>query len=240
MISISIYKALDLPLYLLLMNVHDFKTRIDELIILSKEVLNTQREGTDYSNASVNALLFNQMRSGTLSFLKNLFEEGHPFYKEFNRKVESSTPSHTVIAIGILMAVKQEIDGGWIFTMKGLVSAEIFSDFLEMADHLLHEGYKDPSAVMIGSVLEEHLRQLCIRNGIPTEADKGGKSIPKKADLLNTELASLNIYNKLDQKTITAWLDLRNKAAHGKYEEYSKEQVVLMYSGVSNFISRTT
>jgi len=101
---------------------------------------------------------------------------------------------------GILKAVKQEIDGGWIFTVKGIVSSEIFSDFLEMAEHLLNEGYKDAAAVMIGSVLEEHLRQLCNTNSIEVAILKGGKLIPKKADLLNSDLASKNIYNLLDQK----------------------------------------
>ena len=108
-----------------------------------------------------------------------------------------------------------------------------------MAEYLLKEGYKDPAAVMIGSVLEEHLRQLCFRNSIPIEIIKDGKTNPKKADLINSELASVNVYNKLDQKSITSWLDLRNKAAHGKYLEYTKEQVEIMYQGVTNFISRT-
>ena len=141
---------------------------------------------------------------------------------------------------GILKAVKNEIDGGWIFTVKGLVSAEIFSDFLEMAEYLLKEGFKDAAAVMVGSVLEEHLRQLCHKKEIPVEKIKEGKSFPKKADLLNSELTASGLYNKLDQKSITTWLDLRNKAAHGNYAEYSKEQVDLMLQGVINFISRIT
>lgn len=139
-----------------------------------------------------------------------------------------------------MKAVKQEIEGGWLFTVKGLISAEIFSDFLEMAEYLLKEGYKDPAAVMTGSVLEEHIRQLCIKKSIQIETVKDGKPVPKKADLMNSELASASVYNKLDQKSITSWLDLRNKAAHGQYSEYTKEQVELMFQGVTNFISRTT
>lgn len=223
------------------MRIEDTKTRIDELISLSDEVLSTQRtiQGLSKHGASVNGLLFNQLRASSLSFLKNLFGENHPYYQEFNVKVSDSAPSHTNIGKGILKAVKQEIDGGWLFTIKGLVSAEIFSDFLEMAEYLLQEGYKDPAAVMTGSVLEEHLRQFCNREGIPIEVDNGGKLSPKKADRLNADLASVGAYNKLDQKSITSWLDLRNKAAHGKYNEYTKEQVELMYQGVTNFISRT-
>jgi len=224
------------------MKLEDIKTRINVLIKLSEEVLSTQRtiEGMSRHGASVNTLLFNQLRSSSLSFLKSLFGESHPYYIEFQDRVKDSAPSHTVVAIGILTAVKQEIDNGWLFTIKGLVSAEIFSDFLEMAEYLLQEGYKDPAAVMTGSVLEEHLRQLCGKEEIPVEVEKGGKLSPKKADLLNADLANGGTYNKLDQKAITTWLDLRNKAAHGKYSEYTKEQVDLMYQGVTNFIARTS
>lgn len=65
-----------------------------------------------------------------------------------------------------------------------------------------------------------------------------GKAVPRKADTLNADLAKAGKYTKLDQKQITAWLDLRNKAAHGKYSEYTNEQVVLMLAGVRDFVSR--
>jgi len=68
-----------------------------------------------------------------------------------------------------------------------------------MADHLLDSGYKDPAAVICGSVLEEHLRQLCIKNNIPIEVKKNGKMKPINADQLNADLAKQNIYSKLDQ-----------------------------------------
>ena len=44
--------------------------------------------------------------------------------------------------------------------------------------------------------------------------------------------------NELIQKQITAWLDLRNNAAHGKYSEYTQEQVSLLLQGVMDFIIR--
>jgi hypothetical protein len=90
---------------------------------------------------------------------------------------------------------------------------------------------------MIGSVLEEHLRKLCDANRLSTINAKDGK--PKKADSLNAELAGLSVYDKLDLKNVTAWLDLRNKAAHGKYSDYNVDQVKTMLSGVTEFITRT-
>ena len=115
--------------------------------------------------------------------------------------------------------------------------AEVFADFLEMAEHLLTEGYKDPSAVLIGGVLEEHLRALCTLHEIATTSDS---SRPKKADQLNVELTKVGVYNRLDQKSITTWLDLRNKAAHGHYDEYAQRQVQLMAQGVRDFLARVS
>ncbi|TCV81349.1 hypothetical protein EDE11_11550 [Methylomonas methanica] len=140
--------------------------------------------------------------------------------------------------IAILNAIRAEIAGGWLISFKGLVTSELFSDFLEMAEHLLENGYKDPAAVMIGSVLEEHLRQLCLKHAIEIEEEKNGRMFPRKADRLNADLARTEVYTKLDQKLITAWLDLRNKAAHGKYSEYTNEQVRQFLSGITDFIVR--
>lgn len=135
---------------------------------------------------------------------------------------------------GILSALRKAYDAGYLQSVTELIHADVFSDFVEMADHLHSEGYKDPAAVIIGSTLEEHMRQLCAKNDIMTYA--GDR--PKKADALNAELAANSVYSKLDQKSITAWLDLRNKAAHGRYDEYSKEQVALLIHGVRDFIAR--
>jgi hypothetical protein len=135
---------------------------------------------------------------------------------------------------GILVALRAAYDAGYLLNVAELIHADVFADFVEMADYLLSEGYKDPAAVVIGSTLEEHLRQLCGKHGIAP--DVAGK--PKKADQLNADLAGQSVYSKLDQKSITAWLDLRNKAAHGKYSEYSKEQVAFVVQGVRDFMAR--
>jgi len=71
--------------------------------------------------------------------------------------------------------------------------------------------------VMTGSVLEERLRQLCGKAGIETTYLKDGVQRPKKADLLNSELAKQSVYKAIDQKQVTAWLAIRNDAAHGHY-----------------------
>ena len=218
------------------MKLNDLKIRVQQLIQKGQETLATKKQDGYY--ISVDNRKYIEFRSSSLSFFEKTFGSTHPYYNEFDTKVNGLDSSYTEIGIGILEAVKDEIEGGWLFTIKGLVSAEIFSDFLEMASYLLSKGYKDSSAVMIGSVLEEHLRQLCIKNNIKIEINKSDKMVPQKADFLNSELASSNVYNKLDQKNVTAWLDLRNKAAHGKYTEYTRDQVELMLKSVTDFMIR--
>lgn len=219
--------------------IEDYKIRINELVSLADRTIAstyTSQFGDRYTNTET----FNMFRSSALSFIRNVYGQDHPYYVEFNSRVKDVNPWDSEEGKGIILSIKHEIENGWLFSLKGLVSAEIFSDFLEMANYLLSENYKDPAAVMIGSVLEEHLRQLCKKNSISVEIAKGSASAAKKADQMNADLANLNVYNKLEQKNVTAWLDLRNKAAHGKYGEYTQTQVEIMYSGVLDFIARNS
>ncbi|MCA9385936.1 hypothetical protein KC717_04785 [Candidatus Dojkabacteria bacterium] len=219
------------------MKTEDLVKSVDLLIEKASQVLSTAR--TSGYRTVVEEELFNEFRASSLSFLNKLFGTSHTYYKEFDKNVAGTYPSRTESGRGILQAVKTEIENGWLYQIKDFISAEIFSDFLEMAEYLLVNKYKDPAAVMIGSVLEEHIRQLCDKNSIETfTTDSKGKQKPKKADLLNAELTKANVYNKLDQKNITAWLDLRNNAAHGKYSEYNKDQVDSMHRGVLEFLGR--
>lgn len=136
---------------------------------------------------------------------------------------------------GTLTSLQHEYEQGYMRTIEELIHADLFSDFLEMAGHLLEQGYKDAAAVIIGSVLEEHLRKLADKSNISRLQPSGS---PKKADTMNADLASANAYSKLDQKSVTAWLDLRNKAAHGNYDQYQREQVTLLLDCVRDFLSR--
>jgi hypothetical protein len=178
------------------------------------------------------------LRAAALAFIESTFGRQHSYYSEFDKRVSNGWQSDGQYAVGILTAIQDQIKGGWMETTRGLVTAEVFADFLEMAEHLLDQKYKDPAAVMVGSVLEEHLRQLCTAAGVPVEDSSSGKPVPRKADSLNADLVKANKYSKLDQKQLTAWLDLRNKAAHGKYTEYTTENVGLMLASVRDFISR--
>lgn len=221
------------------MNTNDLASRVDELIAHGQTVLATKwvTDGR-FKTENVKSAPMAGFRSAALSFIERVYGASHPHFTEFLKHTDRSFASDASRGIAILEAIRSEISGGWLFTIKGLVAAELFSDFLEMAEHLLETGYKDPAAVVIGSVLEEHLRQLCLKHAISIDEERDGKTTPKKADRLNADLAKSGIYTKLDQKQITAWLDLRNSAAHGKYEQYTDDQVSHFLDGLIGFMAR--
>lgn len=147
--------------------------------------------------------------------------------------------THTSSIVGIVKALLADVKAGHLQSLVELVHAETFSDFLEMARHLVDGGYKDAAAVIAGSALESHLRMLSAKAGVLVDFTKNdGSTAPKKADSLNSDLANASVYSKLDQKNVTAWLDLRNKAAHGKYTEYQIDQVSILIAGVRDFLTR--
>jgi hypothetical protein len=169
--------------------------------------------------------------------IDRLAPEGSRYKKNAHavlQKYGESNAYNIPLLVGMLQALLADYEAGFLATVEELIHADIFGDFLEMSRYLLEEGYKDAAAVIAGGVLEEHLRKLCVRNNIATTAS--GRS--KKADAMNSDLATAGAISKLDQKNVTAWLDLRNKSAHARYSEYSQQQVELLVQGIQDFITR--
>ena len=131
---------------------------------------------------------------------------------------------------GILQAVLEDIDQGFIETVRQLIAAELFYDFFEQAEHLLESGYKAPAASLAGAVLENGLRSIAHRNGI---------QVREKEDLstLNKKLADKEVYNRLVQRKAQVWTDVRNLADHGKFDEFSEKDVRNLIEGAQTFLA---
>lgn len=175
-----------------------------------------------------------QWGANCLHLLKQIFDQNHDHYIEFKRLfADFSNPSNFEIikqGFAILRAAKDDYEHGYLFDTRVLIEAEVFSDFLEQAGHLLKNGYYGPAALIAGCVLEDGLRKLCQRNNV---------SLPTKAtiDPMNVELVKAGVYSTLTQKTITTLADIRNKAAHGKWNEFDDKYVEQMISQVRTFMT---
>jgi hypothetical protein len=172
----------------------------------------------------------NQWGTSCLNLLGRVFSKESDYYVKFNNIFgELHKLSYLQAARGILKAAKDDYEHGYLFKTRVLIRAEVFDDFLEQASYLLKNGYHAPAAVVIGSVLEDGLRKLCVQNNINLP--------PKpKIDAMNADLAKAGIYNQLVQKRITALADLRNKAAHGQWSEFTANDVEQMLSQVRIFM----
>ncbi|MDQ4000843.1 MAG: hypothetical protein M3283_07565 [Actinomycetota bacterium] len=94
---------------------------------------------------TLDAGAFAQWQAQTLSFFTNLLGSEHVYLESFTTGVRKTAPSHV------------RWDRADIRT---LISAEVFTDFLEMAGHLDDNGYKDPTAYPTGAVLEDVCEKL--------------------------------------------------------------------------------
>lgn len=147
---------------------------------------------------------------------------------------DDSAWGHLASMVGVIKALSHDLQKDYLRSFEELIHASVFADFLEMADYLVAAGYKDAGAVVAGSTLEGHLRKIASKNGIPVATE--GRT--KNAGKLNAEIAKVGGYTNLDAKNVTAWLDLRNRAAHGRYDGYDKGQVTMFISNIRDFLTR--
>lgn len=209
--------------------------QIDTVLSRSNELIKKARGQLYYSDET--HIEQNEIKTLLAATIDRLAPPGTRYRIEAHETLKSKYDISITVnqLIGILKALRADYEAGHLVAIHELIHADIFSDFLQMANYLIEGNYKDPAAVLAGGTLEEHLRKLCQKNNIEIMKDD---SHYRTADSLNADLAGANVYSKLDQKSATAWLDLRNKAAHGKYDEYSKDQVALMVQGIRDFILR--
>jgi hypothetical protein len=167
--------------------------------------------------------------TSVLSLLRQAFGESSVHAQQFATSFANLTEYYSSFAMlySIFAAAKEDFEGGYIFSLRGLVKAEVLTDALEQAQELLTSGYKDPACVLVGVSLEIAVKELASRHSVPAA----------RLDKMNTDLCKAGAYNIAKQKQITAWADLRNKAAHGDWTGYSKNDVTAMHAGVQQFVA---
>jgi hypothetical protein len=185
-----------------------------------------QRED-HYDARSVGRILATRMQSA----IQRLTLPNSTYAREAASTSKNRMPHRLNLLIGVLIALKADLEAGWLESIVELVHADTHKDYLDMAEELLKKNYKDASAVIAGSSLEVHIRALCTKHGIATNI--AGK--PKKADTMNADLKKASVYGGLEQKQVTSWLALRNAAAHGQYSDYVESDVRGLIDGIQNF-----
>lgn len=214
----------------MLTKIEDVVTQLNKLIAESDAIFSNNRWYFDNQAVAAGNVLYNRLASA----VERIAPPSSSYVKQLSKVRPHNVQMKFPEAYAIARALRDDLQAGWVESVIELVHADTYSDYLEMAEALLGKGYKDPAAVITGTSLEVHIRALCVKNGV-TIAVAGQ---PKKAETMNADLKKASVYDGLQQKQVTAWMDLRNKAAHGKYADYDKNQVRLFIDGVQAFMMK--
>jgi hypothetical protein len=138
-----------------------------------------------------------------------------------------SSPTRLKRMGAVFLAAREDFEGGYLNSIRNLVQAEIAGDELDQARELFVSGYSAAAAVVAGVVLENTLRSLCLKRGLPAGS----------MERMNADLAKASEYNSVVQKRVTALAAVRNSAAHGKSGEYTNEDVKSMIPEVERLVA---
>src|ERR1035437_6498126 len=123
-----------------------FVTQLDNLIS-SHKTMQQQSQHDDLSDLSKSDR--QSVVTRAIAAIHRITGVNSTYSNEVERilKLSPHLHLHTSSIIGVTQALREDINSGYIQNLAGLVRADVFSDFLEMGDHLLKEEYKDAAAV---------------------------------------------------------------------------------------------
>jgi hypothetical protein len=171
-----------------------------------------------------------------------IMPSNHPRWKELPQFGSAfgaavNAPAH----LAILRAIRDDFDAGILDDLSLRIEAEIAADYMGQAEKLLREGQTGkydhvPGAVLAGAVLEKALRTICETRSpkVPTtQAD--GK--PLTMNPLIVVLKKAGAFPQTVAAQLEAWSHIRNKAAHGEFDQFDRHQVQLMIAGIQHFLA---
>jgi hypothetical protein len=134
-------------------------------------------------------------------------------------------------AAAALQAVRDDYAAGLLGDLQLMIAAQVFGDFLDMADHLHSQGYKDAAASIAGAVLEDALRELHLKHVGEWEGES-------RIGKLNEGLKQAGLYGQAVWRQIQVWADIRNDAAHGHFANVDTTAVQQMIGGIRAFVEQ--
>ena len=172
---------------------------------------------------------FHEWTTNVQNLLARTFGQDSIHYQNFSRRVHDFGGWESTFedCRAILKASREDYEGGYLFDVRALAKAEVLSDALSQAKHLLDADYKDPACVLARVALEVALKEVSDKHGIAHG----------KLDTMNADLCKAGVYNMAKQKQVTAWADIGNKAAHGQWNEYNANDARAMVDGVEGIIA---
>lgn len=206
----------------------------------TNQTIQTFPDSEQYVNL-VNRELFYKWKNNSENLIVKISNTDSSYYRDFHGHVNQGyyqdfdgCLDQVIAGMGILRGIKEDLEQGFLERIQDLIVSNVFTNFLDQAKYLLNNGYKDAAASIAGAVLEDSLKKIAKKNNIPIQKQNGRED---GIGSLNNKLSQQQIYNELKKRTIHAWKEIRDNASHGKFDEYSVNDVKTMIDGVGNFLS---
>lgn len=219
-----------------------FLSRFAELEELAKKVSASAWQAFG-GVAYVDMALLSEWRSQSLTLLRQVMPNAGPFAEQLDAFVKADNKRVVFDRLhGIFKGAMQDFKAGMFDNLKLEIESSVSCDFLGQANALLNDGEQVdysylPAAVLIGAVLEKTLRSLC-ENANPKIETVNENGRVKKMSAMIVDLKKAGVINEIRSRQLETWNAIRNSAAHGKLDEFTKEQVSAMLQGVQDFMAQ--
>jgi hypothetical protein len=164
------------------------------------------------------------------NIIETVFGVDSPHYRHLKVLTERQ-PEHSYEVnqlIGLLTGGLDDLEKGYLIGQEFIIAGEVLDSVLEQAKHLNQSGHKDPAAVLARVVLENALKRLGREESVDEKLS---------ASRINDELKRVGRYAQPQWRLVQAWLDTGNAAAHGKFSEYSQDDVTKLVEDIERFLA---
>ena len=128
--------------------------------------------------------------------------------------------NNSVAAIGgVLVAIKAELDSGFIGSLRATLTGEVLTDFIKLARKTLEESgddAKNVAAVLAAAAFEDVLRKIADLKGIDHQE--------KLADVM-TALKDVGVLQGAEVGIAQSYLSFRNRSLHARWNEVDRPAI---------------
>jgi hypothetical protein len=205
--------------------------RLDKLIKEANDLLALPKVGSGYLPADRCMVWYTSCKF----HLPQLLGDGNPYCQAFLLVADTTGRDSVTRGRMLLERVREEYASGGIRDLRDLAAAEVFTDFLGMAQHLHNEKYHHAAVSIAGAVLEDCLRRVHLKR-------IGDYEKPSSINKLNMALYNYSrehdpsFYPNTQRSQVEAWGTLRNEVDHGRKPDLDGGDAGRMIDGVRDFV----
>jgi hypothetical protein len=184
---------------------------------------------------------FERARQNVLSVLELIGGDKPPLSKTTQQVAQLKPNLRDAKSLrGIIDSAKESYSHGMFEPIFAQIERAIAGDYLAQAEQLLEEGQRGksdhvPAAVLLGAIFEKKLRALCAAQSPPIDLMTTAGD-HKMVNVLIDDLKKVGVYGETKAKELRWIAGVRNHAAHGEFDKFSRADVERMQAAVGHFV----